>query len=143
AIEFGADKVLENIETAVEGIGAKAYKSIIGTSGFRGGFDALIDAAGSRASLAQASWAVREGGKLILLGSPGQMRQDFSPYWFREVKLLGSYIYSNDDFAKAVKLLPRLNGLEKLVTDKFRLHDWRRAIKTVVKRGGIKVVLRP
>ncbi|MBN2378331.1 zinc-binding dehydrogenase [candidate division WOR-3 bacterium] len=143
ALEFGADKVCENTLEAAAGIGAKAYKSIIGPTGSRGGFDVVIDAAGSKVSLDQASWAVREGGKLILLGSPGEMKHNFAPYWFREVKLLGSYIYSNEDFIKAVAMLPKLKGAEKLVTHAFKLSDWRQAIRTVVHRDGIKVVFTP
>jgi threonine dehydrogenase-like Zn-dependent dehydrogenase len=71
------------------------------------------------------------------------MKHDFSPHWFREVKLLGTYIYSNADFRRAVELLPKIEGIEKLVTHKFLLSDWRKAIRTVIHRRGIKVVLKP
>ncbi len=141
--EFGADLVHCDVREAAREVGAKSYKAIIGPPGWRGGFDAVIDAAGSKTSLEQASWATREGGKLLLLGSPGEMKHDFSPHWFGEVKLLGTYIYSNADFRRAVELLPKIEGIEKLVTHKFLLSDWRKAIRTVIGRRGIKVVFRP
>jgi len=142
AAAFGTDKLWDNIQDALRDIGAKAYKAIIGPPAWRGGFDVVIDAAGSRRSLEQASWAAREGGKLILLGSPGEMKHNFAPYWLREVKLLGSYIYSNEDFSRAVALLPELKGLERIVTHEFELADWRKAIRTVVKRRAVKAVFR-
>ncbi|MBA7594453.1 Starvation-sensing protein RspB [subsurface metagenome] len=143
AIELGADRVYSDVWDATRLVGAKSYRAIIGPPAWRGGFDAVIDAAGSKTSLEQASWATREGGKLLLLGSPGEMKHDFSPHWFREVKLLGSYIYSNADFRRAVELLPKIEGIEKLVTHKFLLSDWRKAIRTVIHRRGIKVVFKP
>lgn len=143
AQELGANEVYPDPWTAACEKGARAYASIIGPAAWRGGFDVVLDAAGSKTSLQQASWVTREGGKLLLLGSPGQMKHDFSPHWFREVKLLGSYIYSNADFRRAVELLPKIEGIEKLVTHKFLLSDWRKAISTVIGRRGIKVVFEP
>lgn len=143
AIELGADRVHSDVREAAREVGAKSYRAIIGPPGWRGGFDAVIDAAGSKTSLGQASWATREGGKLLLLGSPGEMKHDFSPHWFGEVKLLGSYIYSNADFRRAVELLSKIEGIEKLVTHKFLLSDWRKAISTLIRREGIKVVFEP
>jgi len=143
AIELGADRVYSDVWDATRLVGAKSYKAIIGPPAWRGGFDVVVDAAGSKTSLQQASWAAREGGKLLLLGSPGEMKHDFSPHWFREVKLLGSYIYSDADFKRAVELLPKMEGIEKLVTHKFLLSDWRKAIRTVIHRRGIKVVFKP
>lgn len=143
AIELGADRVYSDVWDATRLVGAKSYRAIIGPPGWRGGFDVVVDAAGSKTSLQQASWAAREGGKLLLLGSPGQMKHDFSPHWFREVKLLGSYIYSNDDFRKAVELLPQAEGIERLVTHTFSLVDWKKALRTVIQRHSIKVVFKP
>lgn len=78
-----------------------------------------------------------------MLGSPAEAKHNFAPYWFREVRLLGSYIYSDADFRNGVKLLPELEGLEKLVTHRYGLSQWPRAIRTVIRRQGIKVVLQP
>lgn len=140
ANELGADQVYSDVWEAARAIGARSYRVIIGPQAWRGGFDVVIDAAGSKDSLEQASWSVREGGKLLLLGSPGQMKHNFAPYWFGETKLLGSYIYSNDDFGKAVQLLPEAKGIENLVTHVFPLTSWPQAIRTLIRRRGIKVV---
>lgn len=140
---LGADKIHADVWSAARTVGARSYKAIIGPGAWRGGFEAVIDCAGTASSLEQASWATREGGKLILLGSPARVKHDFAPHWFREIKLLGSYIYSKKDFKHAVKLLPSLGGLEELVSHKFPLAEWRKAIGTVVRRKGIKIVFTP
>ena len=80
---------------------------------------------------------------MLLLGAPATAFHDFSPYWFREIGLFGSYTYSWDDFAQTVKLLPELEGLEALVTHRFPLEAWPDALQTAVRRRGIKVVFKP
>jgi threonine dehydrogenase-like Zn-dependent dehydrogenase len=140
---LGADIVHTSTEEAARRIGAKAYPAIIGPEGRRGGFAAVIDAAGSASSLSEASWAVAEGGTLLLLGAPGQLRHDFSPYWFREVALVGSYVYTAGEFGEAVALLGEAEGLEALVTHQFALEDYREAIATLTRRRALKVVFRP
>jgi len=143
ARKLGADMVHSCVWDATRRVGARAYKAVLGRPGRRGGFDAVIDAAGSPKALEQAAWAAREGGKLLLLGSPGEARENFAPYWFREVRLLGSYIYSNEDFRQAVALLPRLKGAEELLTHVFPISEWRKALGTLLRRRGIKVAFRP
>ncbi len=143
AKELGADKLHPDVWTAARDVGARAYRAIIGPDAWRGGYDVVIDAAGTPSSLSQASGVSREGGKLILLGSPAEAKHNFAPYWFREVRLLGSYIYSDADFRNGVKLLPELEGLEKLVTHRFGLSEWRTAIRTAIRREAIKVAFQP
>jgi threonine dehydrogenase-like Zn-dependent dehydrogenase len=103
----------------------------------------VVEASGSPAGLQEASWAVREGGRVLLLGAPATAFHDFSPYWFREVGLIGSYAYGWDDFAQTVGLLPEMSGVEQMVTHQFALEAWPEAIKTAVRRRGVKVVFRP
>jgi threonine dehydrogenase-like Zn-dependent dehydrogenase len=93
--------------------------------------------------LSEASWATGEGGTLLLLGAPGRLRHDFSPYWFREVALVGSYVYTASEFEEAVALLGEAEGLEALVTHQFVLEDYREAIATLTRRRALKVVFRP
>lgn len=143
ARELGANQVFPSTQAAQQTAGARRYRGILGSTAWRGGFEGVVEASGSPGGLQEASWAVREGGRVLLLGAPATALHDFSPYWFREIGLIGSYAYSWDDFAQTVKLLPELAGVEAVVTHKFALEAWPEAIKTAATRRGIKVVFKP
>jgi len=140
---FGANQVFPSTQEAQQAARARRYRGILGLVSWRGGFEGVVEASGSPAGLQEASWAVREGGRVLLLGAPATAFHDFSPYWFREVGLIGSYAYGWDDFAQTVGLLPEMSGVEQMVTHQFALEAWPEAIKTAVRRRGIKVVFRP
>lgn len=140
---FGASQVFPSTKAAQQAAGARRYRGILGAISWRGGFEGVVEASGSTGGLQEASWAVREGGRVLLLGAPAAAFHDFSPYWFREIGLFGSYAYSWDDFAQTVKLLPEMKDVELMVTHKFGLEAWPDAIKTSITRRGIKVVFRP
>lgn len=143
ARELGANQVFPSTQAAQQTVGARRYRGILGSTAWRGGFEGVVEASGSPGGLQEASWAVQEGGRVLLLGAPATALHDFSPYWFREIGLIGSYAYSWDDFAQTVMLLPELAGVEAVVTHKFALEAWPEAIKTAATRRGIKVVFKP
>lgn len=140
---FGANKIFPSTQAAQHAAGARRYRGILGATSWRGGFEGVVEASGSPGGLQEASWAVQEGGRVLLLGAPAIAFHDFSPYWFREIGLIGSYAYSWDDFAQTVKLLPEMEGVEAMVTHQFGLEAWPEAIKTAATRRGIKVVFKP
>lgn len=140
---FGANQIFPSTQAAQQAMGARRYRGILKANSWRGGFEGVVEASGSPGGLQEASWAVLEGGRVLLLGAPATALHDFSPYWFREIGLFGSYAYSWDDFAQTVKLLPELNGIETMVTHQFGLEAWPEAIRTAVTRRGIKVVFKP
>lgn len=143
ARQFGANQVFPSTQAAQQAAGARRYRGILGATSWRGGFEGVVEASGSPKGLQEASWAVQEGGRVLLLGAPATALHDFSPYWFREIGLAGSYAYSWDDFAQTVKLLPEMGGVEAMVTHKFGLEAWPEAIKAAATRRGIKVVFKP
>jgi len=140
---FGANHIFPSTQAAQQAVGARCYRGILGATSWRGGFEGVVEASGSPGGLQEASWAVHEGGRVLLLGAPATAFHDFSPYWFREIGLFGSYAYSWEDFAQTVELLPEMNGVETMVTHTFGLEAWPEAIKTSVTRRGIKVVFKP
>jgi threonine dehydrogenase-like Zn-dependent dehydrogenase len=140
---MGADRVHLSAWEAAKEVGAKPYRALIGPPAWRGGFEVVVDAAGSAASLEQASWLTKEGGTLLLLGAPGSIRHDFSPYWFGELTLVGSYTYAAADFKQAVDLLAEAKGLERMVTRRFPLEAWPQALATLQRRRAVKVVFAP
>jgi threonine dehydrogenase-like Zn-dependent dehydrogenase len=140
---LGASQVHAGAAQAAAAVGAKRYPALLGPPAWRGGFEGVIDAAGSRASLDEAVWAAREGGTVLLLGAPGSLRHDFSPHWFREVALIGSYTYREADFREAVALLGDALGLEALVTHRLALAAWPAALGALRARRALKVVFDP
>lgn len=142
ARRLGADRVHPDAEAAALCAGAKSYPAPIGPPARRGGFAAVIDAAGSASSLSEASWLVAEGGTLLLLGAPGALAHDFAPYWFRELTLVGSYVYREAEFGEAVALLAEAAGLEQLVRC-YPLAEYRQALAALTSRRALKVALAP
>jgi threonine dehydrogenase-like Zn-dependent dehydrogenase len=140
---FGASNVHSDARAAAGAVGAKSYRAVIGPPALRGGFSAVIDAAGSASSLDEGSWLTREGGTLLLLGAPGSLRHDFSPHWFHELKFLGSYTYSDTEFGEAVALLSEAEGIERVVTNRYPLEEWRAALGAVQSRQALKAVFDP
>ena len=143
AQKLGAAAVHASAEEAAKLLGAKTYPAPLGPNAWRGGFPLVIDAAGTETSLDQALWAVQEGGTLLLLGAPGKVDLDLSPLWFRSVRVVGTYTYSEADFQEAVEALPEVPELDRLVTHTFPLTDYRAALQTILARRGIKVAFRP
>lgn len=143
AASLGADRVHADVDSASAAAGARAFPAIIGPKAWRGGFDLVIDAAGSRSSLDAAVWAIREGGRVVLLGAPAQLRHDFSPHWFREVVLIGSLAYTASEFAEAVAHLGELTGLERIVSQRYPLTRYRDALADVRARRVLKAVFAP
>jgi threonine dehydrogenase-like Zn-dependent dehydrogenase len=138
AREAGADRVHTAVAEASAAVGARSYPARIGPPGWRGGFDLVIDAAGSRSSLDTASWAAREGGTVVLLGAPGFLLHDLTPHWFREVSLVGSYTYTAREFAEAVERLPEATGLDGLAITRYGLSRYREALRDVRQRRVAK-----
>jgi len=143
ARRLGASNVYAATGDALAAIGARKYRPLWGPPAYRGGYGAVVEAAGSASSLDQAAWAAVEGGTVLLLGAAGQINHDFSPHWFRELTWVGSYTYGRADFADAVRLLGELAGLEELVGPPYPLAGWRSAIAAVRARRVVKAVFTP
>ncbi len=124
---FGADGVYPSAEEALRGR-ARPYRYLLFRA-YRGGFPGIIEASGSGLGFRQALRLAEEGGKVLLLGAPGVGVVDLSPFWFKEVGLVGSYTYSPEEFGKAVALLPELGGLEAMVGGVFPLEAWPKALR--------------
>lgn len=133
---FGADQVFPSAKEALL-VRARRYRYLL-FQGFRGGYAAVVEASGSGQGFRQALTLAREGGRVLLLGAPGLDWADLSPFWFKEVGLLGSYTYSRREFQEAVRLLPELRGLEEVVGGIFPLEAWPQALAA---RG--KALFRP
>lgn len=88
----------------------------------------------------------RAGGRVVLVGlasDPGGV--DWTPIWLREVEIRGSMAYADDvldgvrdsSIAHAVRLMAeRRVDLGWLVTHRFALTEYRKALETVTAKGA-------
>jgi threonine dehydrogenase-like Zn-dependent dehydrogenase len=145
------------VQAAIRHAGARAHRSILGQAVLSGGFAQVYDAVGSRRSLADAMRVAEPGGRLVLVGGPGEVGGlDWTLAWSRELRIDGTYVYGDESslpgsphtFDEAIRLLlanPEL-PLAELVTHRFRLEEWRRAMAVSLSRGrsgALKVVFAP
>ena len=158
AERLGADHlVAEPLQAAVEQAGAARHRPLVGRDVLTGGFDQVVDSVGTAASLDSAVRTTRPRGRLLLLGGPAEIdRLDWTLVWTRELRIEGSYVYGREgslpgephtlDLAMRLMLEHPELPIGELVTHRFRLDQWRDAMRAVLDRrasGALKVVFAP
>lgn len=132
--------------------GATLHRPIVGPQVSSGGFEVVFDCVGSADSLDRSVRLAASGGAVVVVGGPGVIeRLDWTLIWTREIRVLGSFVYGRETtvdgephtFDLAMRLItahPDL-PLAELVTHRFALADWRRAIYASLRRsrGALKV----
>jgi len=162
AARLGAAHVVRESDPAAtdaelaDAAGARLHRPISGRGVTTGGFDLVLDCAGSAASLELAQRFVGSAGRIVLVGGPGVIRSlDWTLVWTRELRITGSFMHGREatlagephTFAVALSLLsehPEL-PITELVTHRFGLAHWREAIRaSLARRSGTgKVVFTP
>ncbi|MHB8190882.1 MAG: zinc-dependent alcohol dehydrogenase [Ferrimicrobium sp.] len=164
AKELGATRVVE--PSSLLARARSLHPTLRSGSYIGGGYDVVIDAIGSAATIEQAITLVRPGGEVIVAGMPHRASIDLAALWHREVRLVGTYAYGTETitaelsrrldvgsqdatgtwhartFALAVALSGEL-GLGRMVTHRYRLKDYVPAIAKAHNAGredAIKVV---
>ncbi len=139
---------------AVEIAGAREHRGLTGAPTLTGGFELVYECAGNAASLDAALRVTAPRGHLALIGTVAQVSSlDLTLAWARELRIIGNYVYGREasvpgqphTFTHLLGLLsadgaPQVDGL---VTHRFRLEDWRAALRTAMGRGpkaSVKVV---
>ena len=139
---------------AVEVTGARRHRPIVGRDVLTGGFDLVFDGVGSRRSVDASLRAVAPRGRLVLLGTAGELDHlDLTLAWARELRVIGSYVYGREGSLPGSPhtfdyLLDRLAGpdappVAELVTHRFGLDRWREAMAVATSRAkhaSVKVV---
>ncbi len=157
ALELGADEIittggdfLAKFATLTE---SKLLKVSLGKPVVQGGVDAVFDCVGSPGTLDDSLRMCKTKGSVILVATGHDLSSvDATPLWFREINLVGTcmsrtVIDPRDGMKKEVydivtKLLPSLK-IEKLVTQKYKIEDFKQALQmSMNKKQGqvIKVV---
>lgn len=111
------------------------------------GADLAIAASGSQKAIVQALRSVRKGGKVCVFGVPPRgsvLEYDISDPYNAEVSILSSYGASNSDTAKALELISAHTiDFGSLVTHRFPIAEFRKAVETATSGRGMKVVITP
>jgi len=111
------------------------------------GADLAIAASGSLRAIEQALKSVRKGGKVCIFGVPPKgsiLQYDVSDPYNSEVSLFSSYAATDVDTAKALKLIAsRRIDFASLITHRFRIEEFDRAVETMSSGKGMKVVITP
>lgn len=159
ALEMGADLVInpskeDLYQRIAEECGAKMFKPSLGKRVVEGGVQRCYDSVATPATIDDALRLTEAGGSVVLVGSASDAKGiDLTPVWFREVDLVGSYIYSVEEFQGsprrtfdlAIDLMVQNEAipLRRMVTHRFQLEDWKDAIRTAQSHresGSVKVV---
>jgi threonine dehydrogenase-like Zn-dependent dehydrogenase len=143
ARSLGADVVVapDELARAVR----RATGSLRAGAQLTGGAPAVVDCVGSEESVASSLSVVAPGGTVVLLGMPGRISLDLTPLWHREVRLVGSYAYGEEDGGRTFDLafdLVRDAGLDRLLSATYPLDRYEEALAHAAeagRRGAVKI----
>ena len=135
------------LDAAVSVAGARAYRPLVGPPTLVGGFGQVYDCVGRGSSLAASLRVAAPQARVVLVGGPGEIEGlDLTLAWTRELRVHGTYVYGREPslrgmphtFSLALDLLTQHPELPvgELVTHRFALADWRRALATALDRRG-------
>ncbi|RMG13598.1 MAG: alcohol dehydrogenase [Deltaproteobacteria bacterium] len=154
---MGADEVMavqpdrEEAEAVAEATGGKTYQPILGPPVVEGGYDLVFDCVGSALSMNDALRYVAAAGRVVLLGASAVLDGiDWTPVWRHEITIRGSMAYGIEEFrgerkhtfAVVCDLLAANEGPDpsRMVTHRFRLSEYRKAIEANVRRGAFESI---
>ncbi|MCU0312154.1 MAG: alcohol dehydrogenase catalytic domain-containing protein [Acidimicrobiales bacterium] len=116
-----------------------------------GAVDVVYDTVGAPSTVEVALRILRERGTLVQLGVSAPARFEWTPWYFKELRLVGSNAFGDETFEGRrrhafehyFELLDagRID-LSGMLTHRFRLEEWREAFTTIVdqgRTGAIKV----
>jgi len=156
AERYGADRVVilrdsDYYQALADATGGRLYKPILGKRVMIGGADVVYDCVGTDGSLDDALRFVKAGGRLALIGTIGQTRKvDWTPLWFQELSVRGiNFACALEEhegerlrtFQWAIRWMAqgRLD-LSPLLTHRFRLEDYKRALAVAMSKGRNRAV---
>jgi L-iditol 2-dehydrogenase len=161
ATRLGAATVLTSADGAMDRqiadlTGARRLRPVLGPPVLTGGVDATLECVGASRSIADALRLTRAGGVVVLVGLAAVPRGvDWTPIWLREIAIRGSGFYAEEDVdgrrVRAIQLAMELLAsgrvdLRPLITHRFRLREWQRAVGVAMdkrRHRAVKVTLAP
>ena len=112
------------------------------------GFDIVYDTSGAPSCVLQMPDLCRCGGKMLSLGLSGDAYPIvIGKVSFKEIKLIGNRLYSQEDFEQGVRFLEdnwREMHLDRMVTDRLGLSEINKAIQMMLDGTNIcKIIIDP
>jgi threonine dehydrogenase-like Zn-dependent dehydrogenase len=111
---------------------------------YPGHVDVVYDTVGAPATTEVALRVLREQGALVQLGVSSPGRFEWTPWYFKELRLVGSNAFGDETFEGRRRhafehyldlVQDGRVDLTGLLTHRFRLEDWRDAFTTIVHQG--------
>ena len=155
ANRLGADEVFEGkkgdlFEYVAQMTGGRLYRPLLGKQALVGGADLVYECVGSDESIDNSLRLVRSGGKVVLVGLASvPKRVDWTSIWLKELTIKGSFCYGIENiqgrrtraFQQALEWMAEGKlDLEPLVTHRFRLEDYKKALATTIHKGRYGVI---
>ncbi|MEA3344644.1 MAG: zinc-binding dehydrogenase [Chloroflexota bacterium] len=156
AERYGADDVIylrdgDHYQAVAQATGGRLYKPIMGERMMIGGADVVYDCVGNDGSLDDALRFVRAGGSLAVVGTIGQTKKvDWTPLWFQELKVTGTNCACALEEHEGERLrtfewtirwmAEEKLDLSPLLTHRFPLADYRRALAVAMNKGRNRAV---
>jgi len=153
---LGADEVVyaakgnDYFAELAKHLGAKLYKPILGKRIMVGGAGVVYECVGSGTSIDEALRFTRSGGTMVLVGLASIPKGvDWTPIWFNEVRVKGSFCCSTEEFEgrrmRTYALALRWLGegkldLARFITHRFALRDYREALRVSLNKARSKAV---
>jgi threonine dehydrogenase-like Zn-dependent dehydrogenase len=111
---------------------------------YPGQVDVVYDTVGSPATTEVALRVLREQGTLVQLGVSAPGRFEWTPWYFKELRLVGSNAFGDETFEGRRRhayehyfdlLADGRIDLSGMLTHRFRLEEWREAFSSLVHQG--------
>jgi L-iditol 2-dehydrogenase len=155
ARRFGADEVIylregDYFQAVAEATGSKVYKPVLGKRVLVGGADIVYECVGNESSIDDSLRLARSSGTVVLVGLAAiPKRVDWTPIWLNELTVKGSYWCGTETlqgrrvrtFQLALDWIAEGKlDLAPMVTHRFRLDDYKRALAVTANKGRHQVV---
>jgi len=137
-------------------LGGVLRRPMLGKRVLLGGADMTLECVGASRSIDDAFRLTRPGGRVVILGLASLARGvDWTPVWLKELQVTGSYVYRWERWqGRRIRTLELVLewmargalDLRPLVTHRFPLHDYRRALRTAAGKArshAFKVAFQP
>jgi threonine dehydrogenase-like Zn-dependent dehydrogenase len=155
ARRYGADEVVywdrggKYYAAVADLVGGKLFQPMLGKPVMIGGADVTYNCVGSQVSVRDALWLTRAGGTIVQIGLGSTGKIDWTPLWFKELKLVGTLASSTEEYRGqrircyqlALDFMAQGKvDLAPLLTHTFRLDDYRRALAMNMSKSRHRMV---
>jgi L-iditol 2-dehydrogenase len=155
ARRLGADEVIylregDYFRAVAEATGGKLHQPMLGKRVLVGGADVVYECVGSDSSIDEALRFTHGGGTVVLVGLAAiPKRVDWTPIWLNELTIKGSVWGGMETFQGRRVRTSQLAlewmaagkiDLASMVTHRFRLDDYRRALAAAADKGRHQVL---